>query len=377
MAARVDLDRMKRVLICTLGVVVIAAAACLFLLLNPDTGARMFFGVDPSPVEIALGRSYRVPPADEKTVTIVAAATHLLGSLNDHQREAAAYPFTDNAQRSNWSNFPESMVPRGGLQLGALSDPQRANLEKLLAEILSEEGVRNIDHQLAAEETLVPGDRLGLMKYGSEFYCFAFLGAPSTTEPWMFQFGGHHLAINVTVFGPHVSFSPMLTGGQPLRVSHEGEEIFITHEEAAAAQSFMDSLTEDQRRLAIRGDRAIDLLLGPGQHGRVVEPEGIKGRDLTDVQKELLLDVITARLGFMNDDDLAAKMETVAAEIDDTYFGWWGPRGVPSAAYFRITGPSLVLEYSPQNGEGPVDHVHSVYRDPGNDYGSAWIGVAE
>ena len=169
----------------------------------------------------------------------------------------------------------------------------------------------------------------------------------------------------------------MLTGGQPLHVSHEGEEIFITHKEAAAAQSFMDSLTEDQRRLAIRGDRAIDLLLGPGQHGRVVEREGIKGSDLTDAQKELLLDVITARLGFMNDDDHAAKMETVAAEIDDTYFGWWGPQGVPGAAYFRVTGPSLVLEYSPQNGEDPVDHVHSVYRDPGNDYGSAWIGVAD
>ena len=336
----------------------------------------MFFGMDSSPVEITLRRSYHVPPPDEKTVAIVAAATDLLGSLSDHQRRAATYAFSDHAQRSNWSNFPESMVPRGGLRLGALSDPQRANLEDLLAELLSEEGVRNIAHQLAAEETLVSGDRLGLMKYGSEFFCFAFLGAPSTTEPWMFQFGGHHLAINVTVFGPNASFSPMLTGGQPLHLSHEGEAIFITHKEAAAAQSFMDSLTEDQRRLAIRGDRAIDLLLGPGQHGRVVEREGIKGSDLTIAQKELLLDVITSRLDFMNDDDFAAKMETVAAEIDDTYFGWWGPQGVPGAAYFRVTGPSLVLEYSPQDGEGPVDHVHSVYRDPGNDYGSAWIGVA-
>ena len=201
-AERVDPNRMKRLLTCILGVAVTVAAVGLFLLLNPATGARMFFGVDSSPVGITLKGSYRVPPADEKTVAIVAAATHLLGSLNDDQRQAATYAFTDNAQRSNWSNFPESMVPRGGLQLGALSDSQRANLEKLLAELLSEEGVRNIVHQLAAEEMLVPGDRLGLMKYGSEFYCFAFLGAPSTTEPWMFQFGGHHLAINATVFGP-------------------------------------------------------------------------------------------------------------------------------------------------------------------------------
>lgn len=374
---RYNPNPMKRVLICTLGVVVVVAAVGLFLLLNPETGARLFFGVDSSPVEITLRRSYRVPPADEKTAAIVAAATHLLGSLNDNQRQAATYAFTDNAQRSNWSNFPESMVPRGGLRLGALSDSQRANLDNLLAELLSEEGVRNIVHQLTAEETLVPGDRLRLMKYGSQFYCFAFLGAPSTTEPWMFQFGGHHLAINITVFGPNVSFSPMLTGGQPLRVIHEGEEIFITHKEAAAAQAFMGSLTEDQRRLAIRGDQPIGLLLGPGEYGRVVDREGIKGRDLTEAQKELLLGVITARLGFMNDDDFAVKMETVAAEIDDTYFGWWGPQGVLGGGYFRVTGPSLVIEYSPQNGEGPPDHVHSVYRDPGNDYGAAWIGAPE
>ena len=368
---------MKRALICLLGMAGVVTAFGLFLVLNPETGARMFFGVDPSPVEILHKRSYQVPPADEKTVAIVAAADHLLGSLDDDQRRAATYGFTDNAQRSNWSNFPESMVPRGGLNLGALSDSQRVNLEELLAELLSEDGVRNIVHQLAAEEMLVSGDPLGLMKYGSEFYCFAFLGAPSTTAPWMFQFGGHHLAINVTVFGPDLSFSPMLTGGQPLHLRHGGEDIFITGKEAAAAQTFMESLTEDQRRRAVRGDRAIDLLLGPGQHGTVVGREGIEGRDLTDAQKELLLGVISARLGFMNDDDFAAKMETVAAEIDDTYFGWWGPQGVPGAAYFRVTGPSLVLEYSPQNGEASPDHVHSVYRDPGNDYGSAWIGSAE
>ncbi len=372
-----SLNPMRRALIYILGVVAVVTAIGFLLVLNPDTGARIFFGVDSSPVEITLRHSYRVPVADEKTVAIVATATRFLGSLNDNQRQAATYTFADNAQRSNWSNFPEGMVPRGGLKLGALSDSQRGNLEQLLAELLSEDGVKNIVYQLAAEDTLVSSDWLRLMKYGSEFFCLAFLGAPSTTEPWMFQFGGHHLAINVTVFGPDVSFSPMLTGGQPLHVSHEGEDIFITHKEAAAAQTFMESLTEDQRKLAVRGDQAIDLLLGPGEYGTVVDQEGIKGSALTVAQKELLFGVITARLGFMNDDDYAAKMETVAAEIDDTYFGWWGPQGVLGTGYFRVTGPSLVLEYSPQNGEDPPDHAHSVYRDPKNDYGSAWIGVPE
>ena len=87
------------------------------------------------------------------------------------------------------------MVPRGGVKLGALSESQRANLDKLLGELLSEDGVENITYQLAAEDLLISGDLFGVMKYGSEYFYAALLGEPSTTEPWMFQFGGHHLAI--------------------------------------------------------------------------------------------------------------------------------------------------------------------------------------
>ena len=364
---------MTRVLSYVLCAVIIAAATVVCLLFRPDIGARIFFGAGPSPVQLNLRHAYDVPVADRKTVAIVAAANLFLASLDDNQRHAATYRFSDNAQRSNWSNFPEGMVPRGGVKLGGLSESQRASLDRLLGELLSEEGFKNITYQLAAEDMLIPGDVFGVMKYGSEYFYAAFLGEPSTTAPWMFQFGGHHLAINATVFGPNVSFSPMLTGGQPLHLLFDGDDVFITRRETAAAQAFMDSLTDDQREQAVRGEQPIDLLLGPGKYGESVAPEGIKGSELTAMQRTLLLDVITARLGFMNNDDYAEKMKTVAAEIEDTYFGWWGRQNVLGAAYFRVTSPSLVLEYAFQNGDGAVDHAHSMYREIDNDYGSAWI----
>ena len=366
---------MKRVLIYLLGAVAAVAAFFVFLLFRPDIGTRIFFGVDPSPVEISLKRTYDVPSADRKTEAIVAAARLFLDSLDDGQRQAATYRFTDNAQRSKWSNFPEGMVPRGGVKLGVLSASQRANLDNLLWELLSKEGVQNITYQLATEDLLVSGDLFGVMKYGSAHFYAAFLGEPSTTEPWMFQFGGHHLAINATVFGPNVSFSPMLTGGQPLHLRLDGDDIFIVQRETAAAQAFMDSLADEQKRQAVRAEQPIDLLLGPGKHGVTVAPEGIRGSELTAEQRTLLLDVIEARLGFMNNDDFAEKMKTVVAEIEDTYFGWWGQQGVLGTAYFRVTSPSIVLEYAVQNGEDTVDHAHSMYRELDNDYGSAWIGA--
>lgn len=366
---------MKRVLICVLGALAVVAAVLIYLLFRPDIGARVFFGVDSSPVEISFKDTYDVPAADKKTVAIVSAARLFLDSLDDSQRQAAIYRFTDNAQRSNWSNFPEGMVPRGGIKLGSLTNSQRANLDKLLGELLSEYGVKYITNQLAAEDLLIPEDLFGIMKYGSEHYYAAFLGEPSTTKPWMFQFGGHHLAINVTVFGPLVSFSPMLTGGQPLHLRLGGDDIFIVQRETAAAQAFMDSLTDEQKSQAVRAERPIDLLLGPGKHGAMVAPEGIKGGDLTAMQRALLLDVIDARLGFMNIDDHAEKMKAVVAEIEDTYFGWWGRQGALGAAYFRVTSPSMVIEYAAQDGEDAVDHAHSMYRELDNDYGTAWIGA--
>ncbi len=364
---------MKRVLIYLLGAVIIAAAVFFFLNFRPDIGARVFFGVDPSPVEINFKQTYDVPATDKKTAAIVAAAKLFLDSLGNNQRQAATYRFTDNTQRSNWSNLPEGMVPRGGVKLGVLSESQRAKLDKLLGELLSEYGVKYITYQLAAEDLLIPNGLFDNTKYGSEYFYAAFLGEPSTTEPWMFQFGGHHLAINVTVFGPHASFSPMLTGGQPLHLRLDGDDIFIVQRETAAAQAFMDSLTDEQKRQVVRAERPIDLLLGPGKYGASAAPEGIRGSELTAKQKTLLLDVIDARLGIMNNHDHAEKMKSVVAEIENTYFGWWGREGVLGAAYYRVTSPSMVVEYAVRNGEDTVDHAHSIYRELDNDYGAAWI----
>ena len=365
---------MKRVLIGLLGAAAVSAAILTFFWFRPEIATRLFIAAA-SPVEITLRRSYDVPAADVKSVSITEAARLFLDSLDSDQRQAATYRFTDNAQRANWSNLPEGMVPRGGVKLGALSDLQRARLDQLLGELLSKYGVDNITHQLAAEDTLVSGNMSGAMKYGSELFYAAFLGEPSTTEPWMFQFGGHHLAINATVFGPHISFSPMLTGGQPLRFRLNSEDIFITQRETEAAQAFMNSLTAAQKERAVRAERAVNLSLGPGKYGETLAPEGIRGSELAVPQRKLLFNVIKARLGFINDDDFAEKMTVVEAEIEDTHFGWWGRQDIPGAAYFRVTSPSYVLEYAPRNGGGAVDHVHSIYREIDNDYGSAWIAV--
>ena len=85
-------------------------------------------------------------------------------------------------------------------------------------------------------------------------------------------------------------------------------------------------MNKTQKKIAIQGEKLPALLLGPGEHGRVVPSEGIKGKELNENQKELLLELIKTRLGFINKDDYLAKMNIIVAELDETYFAWWGPQ---------------------------------------------------
>jgi hypothetical protein len=62
-------------------------------------------------------------------------------------------------------------------------------------------------------------------------------------------------------------------------------------------------------------------------------------------------------------------MDAIRARLPETYFAWSGPTTEGSPAYFRIQGPALVIEYAPQRG---VDHIHTIYRDPTNDYGASF-----
>lgn len=352
--------------------------ACLLMVLALLAGSCSRGIGDGEKVNLPVRRDLTLNGGDPTGQNILVAAEQFVISLSDAQRHALIFPFTDNLQRAKWSNFPTGIFQRAGLKRGELTAQQNAALDRLLGAILSPSGVRNARLQMAADDVLKATDGGGggpSPNFGSTNYYVSFLGTPSLQHPWMFQFGGHHLAINATFAGAQASFSPMLTGGQPLTVSYDGQRTYITKEELEAARALLASLNPRQKATAVRGSSAIQLVLGPGEFGTTIAPEGVRGSSLTIPQQQLLLDLVEARVGQFNTRDASAKMAQVHGDIANTYFGWWGPERPFGAAYYRVTGPHLVLEYSPQQlGKGdPTEHAHNMYRDPTNDYGSAWI----
>jgi hypothetical protein len=319
------------------------------------------------PAHAAPQRGTATAPADA-TARIVAAARALLATLDEAGKAKVQFPFDDAAQKKRWSNLPSPMFARDGLRLGDLTPPQRAAVTSLLQAALSADGYRKVTEIMKGDEVLKTGGRGGgRPMFGEDQYWLAFLGAPSATAPWMLQFGGHHLAINLTIGGAQASMTPSLPAAQPATFTIEGREIRPLGKEHDKGFALINALDESQRSQAILSYRVADLVLGPPQDGRTIQPEGIRASALTPAQQTMLLDLVREWAGIMTDAYAAPRIAEIRGNLPQTYFAWSGPTTSGSAAYFRIQGPTLVIEYAPQ---GNVDHIHTIYRDPTNDYGA-------
>lgn len=321
-------------------------------------------------------------PADT-TARIVAAAQALMSTLDDAGRRKAQFPF-DAVPKARWSNLPTGIFERQGLRMGDLTPAQRAAVMNLLSTALSRDGYRKVTEIVGADEALRKsqagaggggrggrGGGRGGPAFGQDEYYLAFVGVPSTTSPWMLQFGGHHLAINLTLASSQATMAPSLTGSQPASYTLETQTIRPLGRENDEAFALINALDNAQRSQGILTYRVADLVLGPGQDGRTIQPEGIRASALSSAQQAMLLDIVNEWTGIMHEAFAEPRMTEIRANLPRTYFAWSGPTTNGSVIYFRIQGPTLVIEYAPQNS---VDHIHTIYRDPTNDYGARFAG---
>ncbi len=208
---------------------------------------------------------------------ILASANGFLSSLDEGQRSKVLFEFNDAAQRMKWSNLPTTMVPRAGLKMGDLSGPQRKAAMGLLAATLSKRGYEKVLAIVEGDEVLrVASGARGSM-FGRDLFYISILGKPSVKDPWMLQFGGHHLALNITMVGLDGILTPSLTAAQPAKYTVDGKTVRPLGAENDKAFALINALDDGQRRQAILNYKVADLVLGPGQDGKTIQPEGIKG----------------------------------------------------------------------------------------------------
>ncbi|HEX4748830.1 MAG TPA: DUF3500 domain-containing protein [Bryobacteraceae bacterium] len=357
---------------------------------------------------LSLTRAGQENTARTATARIVTAANSFLATLDQKQRQAVLFSFDDQEQRKRWSNFPVAMVPRGGISLKEMNSTQRGAAMALVASALSPRGFEKVQQIMEGDEVNKttdqrPGGNRGPRPpggpggppasargpggppfgnngamFGKDLYYLSILGTPSEKTPWMLQFGGHHLALNITIAGEHGVLTPTLTGAQPALYTIDGKTVRPLGQESDKALALLNALDQNQRKKAILSYELADLVLGPGQDGKIIEPEGLKATEMNERQRAMLLDVISEWAGIIHESAAAVRIAEIKADLNETWFAWSGPTtavaGKNITAYYRVQGPHLVIEYAPQTlGGDPALHVHTMYRDPTNDYGRKFI----
>ncbi len=327
----------------------------------------------------AVVSTQQTGPSADATRRAVTAADAFLATLTPAQRTKANIDLNEKT-RTVWSNLPSGTTmqtgatERNGLKLGDMTPAQEKAALALVATLLSSDGYRKamqvVDADQLLEERSAPTRKPGAQtRFGRAEYYVAILGKPSTTDLWMMQFGGHHLAINVSVAAGQNVLAPTHTGAQPASYQLEGRMVRPLGDENDKAFALVNALTEEQKKQAILGFEVRNLVLGPGADGKTIAPEGTRASTFNASQRKMLVDLTREWVEIVGDAAAAARMKEIEAGLGETYFAWAGATTNGKGAYFRIHGPAVFIEYAPQgSGDNNIDHIHTIYRDPTNDY---------
>lgn len=317
---------------------------------------------------LAQGRSTSVPTRRGDAAEF---ARSLLRALNDSDRASAAMPF-DSVVRTAWNYVP---MVRKGVPLSRLSAEQRHMVDDLLRTALSEGGFTTA-HRILSHETILraieeaEGRTDAFRRDPGRYYAGVF-GAPSSDSPWGWRFEGHHLSVNVTrVPGASQAVAPLFMGANPARVPsgpHAGLRILAAEEDLA--RELVRMFPAERRSRAILSDKTFgDIVTRNDPNAKPLELEGLAVADMAPQERahvRKLLELYAARMTLKAARDQLARIDQ--AGFEKLHFGWAGSLEVGKAHYYRIHGPTVLIEYD--NTQTNANHIHTVWRDLERDFG--------
>jgi hypothetical protein len=308
---------------------------------------------------------------DSPGVAAAHAASAFLKSLPAELRATASFPL-EAPERLAWNFVP---MDRVGVSLLKLDDAQSELLGPLLATALSPEGLlaargvmkhENILRRVETEAGVANASRRD-----PGLYYTAVFGKPSAGGAWGWRFEGHHLSVNVTELpGEAPVVAPMFVGANPARVlagPNAGFRLLAAEEDLG--RELITQLPADRRGVALIRDTAFsEILTGNDPKVRKLELEGLAAGDMSAPEKAQLRRLIELYVGRMAPASAReAMLRLDRAGFEKVRFAWAGGIEPGQPHYYRVHGPTLLIEYD--DTQGNANHIHTVYRDLERDFG--------
>ena len=205
----------------------------------------------------------------------------------------------------------------------------------------------------------------------AELYYFAVFGTPSSKKAWGWRMEGHHISLNFTVVdGQLIASTPQFLGANPAEVK-EGPKtgLRVLHAEEDTARSLFDSLDDKQKSIALfRKEVFKEIVTKSLPKVDPLKPVGISAAELNQKQTKLLLKLIHVYCASMPTNLATDRLEKIKrAGIDKIYYGWAGSIKRGEKHYYRVQGPSFLIEFCNRQSDG--NHIHAVWRDFNGDFG--------
>ncbi len=311
-----------------------------------------------------LSSAVAAPSAADR---LAGAAQHFLASLDDERRATATFDWKDE-ERLNWHFIPRE---RKGLALDAMTDGQQAMAHRLLSAGMSYDGYATSVTIMSLESILAELENNPVRRDSGKYF-FSIFGKPEKGKTWGWRVEGHHLSLNFTVInGKHVSATPSFYGNNPGRVMEGRRKGLVTLAvEENLGRGLVKSLNPQQKKKAVIAEKAPrDILTKAETMVKPLEATGIAFAELNDAQKKKLTQLVRVYVNRHRPDIAKEDLKRIeAAGWDKVLFAWAGSFKRGEGHYYRIQGPTFLLEYD--NVQNNANHVHAVYRDFKNDFGA-------
>ena len=309
------------------------------------------------------------------------AADGFLAALTVEQREKTVFGLDDPEWRK-WMN--QDYYVRQGVSFLDMTPAQRDAALGLLRASLSAKGLKQTRDIMRLNHTLGELNDNDFDRYGEWRYHITVMGTPSATEPWGWQFDGHHAIVNYFVLGDQVVMTPFFAGSEPvIATSGKFAGTSILQDEQSRGLAMINGLTEAQRTKAILrvSKTGNENLTEAWKDNVALDYAGVRVSELSDAQRRQLTSLIALYVDNMDEGHARVKMEEVRRHLENTWFAWIGSTEAGGVFYYRIHSPVVLIEFDHQvpanlkhlakdpNVPNP-QHIHVVVRTPnGNDYG--------
>ncbi|MFZ4574049.1 MAG: DUF3500 domain-containing protein [Phycisphaerales bacterium] len=303
-------------------------------------------------------------PRDKEHVMAKAAAA-FLDTLPPDLRAKAAFPFEDPA-RLNWHYIPRD---HAGVEFQQMNDAQKLAARELLRSALSSRGTNKVEEIMLLDAVLRDIEKGSGPRRDPLAYAVAVYGVPGE-DPWGWKIEGHHVSLNFTDAPGGTAITPAFLGANPGEVrrgDRAGVRVLAAEEDIA--RELLATLSAEQRAEALLGDQAPgDILAIPGRALSEVDGRGLAVSSMTAAQREIVNRLIREYAENFRHNFASSEVARIeAAGIEKVRFAWMGGERHGQGHYYRLSGPTFVIEYD--NTQNDANHVHTVWRDRERDFG--------